>query len=100
MSATGGGEKASYYCGRNFVGVLVANLPGEIIRRHWRCILGAQLRLAGGAVWHLRERAARARLRGQLAALVGLPRTLRKRRAAQARHRVSAADLEAMLTGC
>jgi len=97
LSATGGGPAASYYCGRNFLWVIAKSLPGEIIRRHWWRIVGAQVRLALEALWHVREPAARARLRGQIDGLRGLPRMLRKRPAVQARRRVPVAALEALL---
>ena len=97
LSASGGGPLASYYCGRNFVEVALKNLPGGLLRKHALALLGAQIRLAGESLAHLREPAARARLRGQLAALRRLPATLGKRRTVAARRRVSAADLERLL---
>ncbi len=97
LSATGGGVIASYYCGRNFVHVLVKDVPGFIWRRHWPRILGAQLRHAWESGRHFREPAARARLRGQLAALWHIPRLLRQRRAVQATRTVSDAYIESIL---
>ncbi len=81
LSATGGGALASYYCGRNFALVWVKNMPGPLARRHWPRLLASQLGFALRSLLHGREPAARARLRGQLAALRELPRFLRKRRA-------------------
>lgn len=81
LSATGGGALASYYCGRNFALVWVKNMPGPLARRHWPRLLASQLGFTLGALRHSREPAARARLRGQLAALRALPRFVRKRRA-------------------
>jgi GT2 family glycosyltransferase len=80
LSATGGGALASYYCGRNFVLVWAKNMPARLVRRHLPAMLWAQAGFALRALWHLREPAARARLRGQLDSLRALPRFLRKRR--------------------
>ena len=79
LSATGGGKLASYYCGRNFILVWAKNMPGALVRRNWPRFLLAQLRFTAGALLHVREEAARARLRGQLAGIVALPLFLRKR---------------------
>ncbi len=97
LSATGGGEIASYYTGRNTLWVLAKNYPGELLRRHWRAIVRAQLRITCDALKAWRGAAARARLRGQLAGLLGLPRWLRKRRALQARQKVSSEVIEGLL---
>jgi GT2 family glycosyltransferase len=80
LSATGGGTLASYYCGRNFLLVWAKNMPGALARRHLPALIRSQLGFALSALWHVREPAARARLRGQLAGLRALPRFLRKRR--------------------
>ena len=97
LSATGGGELASFYTGRNTLWVLVKNYPGELLRRHWRAVVQAQLRITWEALKAWRGKAARARLRGQAAALLGLPCWLRKRRAVQANRRVSPEAIERML---
>jgi GT2 family glycosyltransferase len=97
LSATGGGEIASFYTGRNTLWVLAKNYPRELLRRHWRAIVRAQLRISRDALKARRGKAARARLRGQLAGLLGLPRWLRKRRAIQARRRVSIEVIEGLL---
>ncbi len=97
VSATGGGTLASFYTGRNTLWVLFRDVPGPILRRYWSLMLRAQLRIAGDALRAWRGAAARARLRGQLAGLLGMPRMLRQRRAIQARRRVSIAALEALL---
>jgi GT2 family glycosyltransferase len=97
LSATGGGEIASFYTGRNTLWVLAKNYPGELLRRHWRAIVRAQLRISRDALKAWRGEAARARLRGQLAGLLGLPRWLRKRRAIQARRKVSLEVIEGLL---
>ncbi len=82
LSATGGGSLASYYCGRNFALVWAKNMPAGLARRHWPDLLRSQLGFTLQSLRHLREPAARARLRGQLAALRSLPRFLAKRRPA------------------
>jgi GT2 family glycosyltransferase len=79
LSATGGGALASYYCGRNFALVWAKNMPDQLARRHWPALLRSQLGFTLHSLRHLREPAARARLRGQLAALRSLPRFLAKR---------------------
>ena len=79
LSATGGGTLASYYCGRNFLLVWAKNMPGPLVRRYWRALLRAQIGFALHSLRHIREPAARARLRGQLAGLRALPRFVRKR---------------------
>ena len=79
LSATGGGVLASYYTGRNTLWVIARNWPGPLLRRHWRAIVAAQLRIAWDALRAWRGEAARARLRGQLAGLWGLPRAWRQR---------------------
>lgn len=98
LSATGGGPIASYFCGRNFVNVIVKDLPGPLLRRFWPRILAAQVRLSWASLRHIREPAARARLRGQAAAGLALPAMLRKRRSIQATRRVDLAYLESILT--
>ncbi len=97
LSATGGGPLASYYTGRNTLWVIAKDYPGTLLRRHWRRVLGAQWAVARDALQAWRGVAARARLRGQLAGLLGWPRMLRKRREIQATCQVSAAYLEALL---
>ena len=94
LSATGGGVLASYYTGRNTLWVIARNWPGALLRRHWRAIVGAQLRIAWDALRAWRGEASRARLRGQAAGLVGLPRALRQR---QTNCLVPIESLEALL---
>lgn len=79
LSATGGGALASYYTGRNTLWVIARNWPGPLLRRHWRAIVAAQGRIAWDALRAWRGEAARARLRGQLAGLLGLARAWRQR---------------------
>jgi GT2 family glycosyltransferase len=97
LKATGGGVTASYYDGRNLLFVLAKNVPSAIWRRHGGLIVRAQVRLALEALRAWRGAAARARLRGMLAGLLGLPRQWPKRRAIQRTRIVSDAYLESML---
>ncbi|OQY46207.1 MAG: hypothetical protein B6242_08345 [Anaerolineaceae bacterium 4572_78] len=83
LSATGGGAISSFYTGRNTVFVLVKNVPDIVWRRHWLKIIKAQFKIAWQAIHAWRSEAARARLHGQLAALIELPYWLRKRRHVQ-----------------
>ncbi|MCB0205335.1 MAG: glycosyltransferase family 2 protein [Anaerolineae bacterium] len=98
VSATGGGVLASYYVGRNTILVIARNWPGALLRRHWRSILSAQLRIAAAALRNWRGAAARARLRGQLAGLLGIPGALAARRRIQPGRRVSVQSVESLLT--
>jgi GT2 family glycosyltransferase len=99
LSATGGGTTASFYDGRNFIYLLVKDYPGDLWRIHWRAVLRAQLRLACEALRAWRGNAARARLRGMLAGILGIPRMLRKRRTVQRSRTVDRAYLERILAG-
>jgi GT2 family glycosyltransferase len=79
VTATGGGSIASFFVGRNFIWVLAKNYPAALWKKYWRKILRAQLRITWDALKHIRGAAARARLRGQIAGVLGLPRWLGKR---------------------
>ncbi|ACZ39094.1 glycosyltransferase family 2 protein [Sphaerobacter thermophilus] len=98
LSATGGGPLASYYVARNTLAVLVKDVPGPILRRNLPRIAAQQTRLLLGTLPHLREPAARARLRGLLAAPVLWPRMLTKRRRIQSARRVPVDAIERLLT--
>ncbi len=98
VSATGGGVINSYYDGRNFIWLLAKDVPGEVIRAHFGEIVGEQLRIAWSALRAWRGQAARNRLKGQLAGLVGIPRMLRARRQVQRARVISAEALRALLT--
>lgn len=98
LSATGGGVIASYYTGRNTIFVLTKDVPGSILRHHWSAIIQAQFKIAWDALRAWRGEAARARLRGQLAGLWGVPKWLAKRGAVQQKKRVNEAYLESLLT--
>ncbi len=97
LSATGGGALASFYVGRNTLWVIVKDMPGSLIRRHFGRIVVSQARVTWDALRAWRGVSARARLRGQVAGLVGLPRALRWRRVVQETRRVSLDDINGLL---
>lgn len=94
LSATGGGRLASYYVGRNTLAVLIKDVPTTILRRHWRAIARAQFRIARESLRHIREPAARARLRGQIAVVPMMPALMRARTLVQSHRVISDAVLE------
>ncbi len=98
LSATGGGTTASYYDGRNLIFILAKNYPTALWQKHGGKILRAQWLLAWEALQAWRGAAARARLRGMLAGVTGLPRIWGKRRQIQASRIVSIDYLESILT--
>jgi GT2 family glycosyltransferase len=98
LKATGGGPTASYYDGRNFLFLLAKNYPASLWRTYRGAIVRAQLRLAREALRAWRGEAARARLRGMLAGLAGLPSMLRKRRGVQTLRRARDEELLGILT--
>jgi GT2 family glycosyltransferase len=79
VSATGGGTLASFFVGRNFIWVIAKNYPSGLWKKYWRKILRAQLQITFDALKSWRGAAARARLRGQIAGVLGLPRWLVQR---------------------
>ncbi len=83
ISATGGGAFASFYNGRNWIYVLVKNMPAGLLKQHWGAILREQWKVTWDALKAWRGEAARARLRGQLAGLAALPGLLKWRRDVQ-----------------
>lgn len=97
LSATGGGPRASYFVGRNFILVLIKDYPTALWKKYWQKILLAQFRITRDALKQWRGAAARARLRGQLAAFAALPRFLSKRKQTQCLKRVSDLQLEQLL---
>ena len=99
LSATGGGPIASYYTGRNTLRVIAKNYPGALLGKYWTHILRAQWAVSYDAVRAWRSRAARARLRGQIAGFLGWPRMTGKRRAIQATRRVTDEYIEELLEG-
>ena len=99
LNASGGGVTASFHDGRNFIYLLTKDYPSDLWHTHWRVILQAQLRITTEALRAWRGASARARLRGQLAGLLGIPKMLRKRRQVQRSRIVSRSYLESILTG-
>ncbi len=98
LSASGGGVTASFHDGRNFIYLLAKDVPGVVWRRHgWKMLVG-QLGITWDALRAWRGAAARARLRGQWAGLLGLPKMLRKRRAVQAARVISDAEVLELLS--
>lgn len=97
LSATGGGPVASFYTGRNTLWVIAKNYPPGLLRKYWPGIVRAQWATGRDALQAWRGEAARARLRGQLAGLLGWPRMLRKRRVIQRARRATDAYLETLL---
>lgn len=97
LSASGGGALASYYVGRNFIAVLAKNYPRALWQKHRRKILAAQFAITWEALKHWRGASARARLRGQLAGVLSLPRYLKKRQANQPLIRLTASQIESLL---
>ena len=83
LSATGGGKTASFYDGRNFIYVLIKDVPWSVWRRHWGKILRTQVGITVEALKAWRGEAARARLRGQLAGIIAIPKLLSKRKKIQ-----------------
>jgi GT2 family glycosyltransferase len=99
LKASGGsGVTGSYHDGRNFLYVIWKNYPAGLLRRHAGDILRAQLRIAAEALRAWRGPASRARLRGQLAGMLGIWRMLPARRQIQAARRIGDGALEARLT--
>ncbi len=98
LKASDGGASASYYDGRNFLYVIWKNYPGSILRRSWPIVLRAQVKLFLQALRAWRGRAARARMRGQLAGIWGLPKMLRKRGQIQRTRRITDEQLLSRLS--
>lgn len=98
ISASGSGELASYYTGRNFLLVMAKNYPSSLLRRNLGKIVKAQLGFLGESLRHWREPAARARVRGQLAGLAGIPRVMGKRRIGEHLRRISDEELLARMS--
>lgn len=97
LSATGGGVLSSYYTGRNTLAVLLKDMPGPLLRRHWPAILRAQTNVTLDALRAWRGEAARARLRGIAAAIPFSLSLLGSRGQIQGRRRVSLEYLESLL---
>ena len=95
VSATGGGAIASFFVGRNFIWVIAKNYPSGLWKKYWRRIVGAQLKITWDALKSWRGVAARARLRGQIAGILGLRHWLGRR--GELIIRASDQDIEAVL---
>jgi GT2 family glycosyltransferase len=98
VSATGGGTLNSYYDGRNFIWLLVKDVPSDMWRAHAGAILKSQLSITRSALRAWRGQAARMRLKGQLAGLLGIPRMLRRRAQVQRTRVISHEALERLLS--
>lgn len=97
-ASAGTGPISSYHDGRNFLYVIWKNYPTSLLRVYWKEILRAQWRITREALAAWRGAAARARLRGQLAGLLGIVKMWPKRRHIQANRRVDDETLTAVLT--
>ncbi len=97
LSASGGDILASYYVGRNAIWLIAKNMPSGLLRRNGSRIVAAQARIAWDALRALRGQAARARLRGQVAGLLGLPQQWAGRKAIQQRSSVPESVIEQAL---
>ena len=98
LSATGGGTMASYYVGRNTLWMIVKNMPRGLLIRNLPKIALAQLQVTIDALRNIQGEAAQARLRGQLAGLLGLPKILAKRKVIQPRRQIEDAELARKLS--
>lgn len=85
LGGSGGDDLSSFYVGRNTIWTLAKNMPTSLLLSHSTQIVKAQLSIAVDALRNCRGSAARARLRGQIAGLLGLPRVLQKRALVQSR---------------
>ncbi len=97
LGGSGGDKLSSFYVGRNTLWTLAKNMPTSLLLRHSAHILHAQISIAADALCNCRGAAARARLRGQLAGLISLPRILRKRATVQARRVRKDEEIERLL---
>jgi GT2 family glycosyltransferase len=88
LSATGGGSIASFYDGRNFIYLIAKNYPSTLWQKYRGVIIRKQWKLFTEALHAWRGAAARSRLRGMIAGLIGIPKMRRKRKAVQALRKV------------
>lgn len=98
LKASGGGATASYYDGRNFIWLIAKNYPASLWKIYRGAIIRRQWALFVEALRAYRGEAARARMRGMLAGLLGLPKMLKKRHAVQALRRVDDNYLRSILS--
>jgi GT2 family glycosyltransferase len=97
-ASSGTGPVSSFYDGRNFLYLIWKNYPTSLLRRYWLLVLKAQLQITAEALRAWRGHAARARLRGQLAGLLGLYKMWSQRRQIQRSRRIDDESLTALLT--
>ena len=97
LSATAGSELASYYVGRNTIWNIAKNMPRALVLENLPAIIGAQVHIAVDAFRNVRGKAARARLQGQFAGILGLKRQLEKRKVIQAHRLIKNDDLARLL---
>ncbi len=97
VSATGGGVVNSYYDGRNFIWLLAKDVPSDILRPNFSKVIAEQWRITRDALRAWRGQAARNRLKGQLAGILGIPRMLSRRRAVQRTRIIDHAELAGLL---
>ncbi len=97
LSATGGGPFASYWVGRNLLLVLLKNVPLPLLRRYWPRIVAVYAGRAWRAARAWRGAAARATLRGMLAAVPALHQFWHKRHAQAALDTDNLARIERLL---
>ncbi len=98
VSATGGGTLNSYYDGRNFIWLLAKDVPADVLRANAGAILAEQWRIFWSALRAWRGEAARMRMKGQVAGVLGVPRMLRARKKIQAARALDAEQVAALLT--
>lgn len=98
LGGSGGDELSSFYVGRNTIWTLAKNMPTSLLLGHSSKIASAQLSIALDALRNCRGSAARARLLGQIAGLLGLPRILQKRALVQSRRRLHDVEIDRLLT--
>jgi len=99
LNATSGHTMASYYVGRNTIWNIAKNMPRGLLLRNFPAIVAGQFKVAVDALRNVRGEAARSRLTGQLAGLLGLPRSLQKRSVIQPRRVIEDSDLQTRLSG-
>lgn len=97
LSSSGGDTLASYYVGRNTIWLIAKNMPRSLLVRNALPIAAGQLSVALDALRNWRGAAAQARLRGQLAGLLGLRRQLAKRHVIQPRRQIEDSQLQKLL---
>ncbi len=98
VSATGGGTLNSYYDGRNFIWLLAKDVPADVLRANAGAILAEQWRIFWSALRAWRGEAARMRMKGQVAGVLGVPKMLRARKKIQAARAIDANQVAALLT--